>query len=139
MLYSPGLITTTTLVPIPLAGACPRSVECHQRSDPVHLGVGIGVAKIHALARLGAERGRLLALLTLPGARDEFVADPVTTLDILGGDYAAIVNREGTKSPKFKPTQENRDFLAFLQSRGLVRIGRPKPDGTLQIGRTLRR
>lgn len=104
-----------------------------------NLGVGIGVAEIHALARLGAERGRLLALLTLPGARDEFVADPVTTLDILGGDYAAIVNREGTKSPKFKPTQENRDFLAFLQSRGLVRIGRPKPDGTLQIGRTLRR
>ena len=50
------------------------------------LGVDIGVAELHVLARLGAERSHLVALLTLPGARDEFVDDPVTTLDILGGD-----------------------------------------------------
>lgn len=97
--------------------------------------IGVDLDGIHRLARASANRSPLLALVSMSSVREEVAAAPATTLSILGGKYAAIVSREVRQSPTFAPTKENRDFLALLVDLGLIRMRKPRQDGTLQITR----
>ncbi len=96
--------------------------------------ISLGLDKIHALAAAGASRVALVALLNMPAVRNEFGADPATTLKILGGIYAAVVER-GFPSPKFAPTPEHRVFLEILEGFGILRRRETKLDGMLRVRR----
>lgn len=95
--------------------------------------LSIGLEGLHSLAIAGAGRPAILALLCKPPAKQEFFTEPSDTLRILGGDYAAIIDRHGNKSPTFPPTQENKDFLELLVGAGLIRMNKTKADGRLRI------
>lgn len=96
--------------------------------------LGLELEYIHELTIAGALRSGLLLLLARNPAREAFSADPTTTLNLLGGEYAAITNMLAP-SPKFDPTPENKVFLEVLADFGVLRHRAPTRDGMLRITR----
>lgn len=99
---------------------------------------GVSLTEVHELARAGAPREALVALLTREPARTEFRSSPAPTLTLLGGPYASIVSLSAGKSPTFPPTPEHEAFLALLAEAGTIRRRAPIRDGKLRIMRMAR-
>ena len=84
--------------------------------------VPTNLERVLQLAQAGFTQGEILELLLRDPAIDGFVRDPVSTLNALGGDYAALSDRAVTKSPTFPSDDIHKRFLEELALLGVIRV-----------------
>lgn len=89
---------------------------------------------IHQLIEAGADSASMIRLVLKEPARTSFSAAPGPTLRLLGGSYAAVIDRDAP-SPTFEPTPEMERFVGLLIDAGVATLRAPGADGRLQIRR----
>jgi len=82
-----------------------------------------------------ASANAVLELLLREPAKATLLSDPNNTLRSLGGDYAALVDRDVTKSPTFAPDVAHQRFLDELQQIGVIRLNGKSLPGRLRVTR----
>lgn len=97
--------------------------------------VDTNLAQVLDLARAGANRALLLDLLVRQPARSELPDDVATVLNVLGGDYAALLDRQVSKSPTFASGVATSQFLHYMADLGVIRMRDVGINGRLRVQR----
>jgi hypothetical protein len=87
------------------------------------------------LADAGGKRSLILELLLREPTKTDFSTDPVAQLRVLGGDYAALVDRAVKQSPTFHADATHQKFLEHLARLGVISNPSSGPTGRLRVRR----
>ncbi|TFC86677.1 hypothetical protein [Cryobacterium sp. TMT3-29-2] len=90
---------------------------------------------VHQLVESGAHPDCILTLILREPARTAFAGEPAATLALLGGSYAAIVDRHVPQSPTFPADNVHESFIQLLADLNIIQRRRLGHTGRVQVRR----